>query len=429
MSAETKPLGFWSCWSLSVGTMIGSGIFMLPAVLAPYGALSFGGWLISAAGTILLALVIGRLAARTHKSGGPYVYVRDAFGDFPGFLMAWGYWASYWIAVPTIAIAFVGYLTVFIPGLSANPFAQALIALALLWGVTLINIRGLREASSVQIVMTMLKIAPLILIAGFALFAGQSSNLPPFNPSGEPIFAVLAATTLITSWAFAGFEAGCIPAGAVRDCQRIVPRAIIAGTISVALIYLASTFAVMTLLPPETLAASTAPFADAARGLGAWGPSVIAAGALISTAGALNGTIFATGQIPMAVAMDKLAPRALAGVNSGGAPTTALIVGATLGSVLLALNYTRGLVGAFTFLIMLSTLAVLVPLLVCVIADLRHSWKSARGWAAVALLAGLFTIFAIVGSGLEIIGWTILLFAAGAPLYWLNRRRLAVPAS
>lgn len=429
MSADAKPLGFWTCWSLSVGIMIGSGVFMLPAVLAPYGGLSFGGWIISALGTIFLALIIGRLAARTHQSGGPYVYVREAFGDFPGFMMAWGYWCSYWIAVPTVAIAFVGYLTIFAPSLSGNGLAQALTALALIWTFTLINIRGLREASGVQILMTILKIIPLILVTIFAAFAGQSVNLPASNPSGGSLFAVLAATTLITSWAFAGFEAGCLPAGAVRECQRVVPRAIVFGTITVALIYLASSFAVMLLVPAETLAVSTAPFAEAARGLGAWGPVLVAAGALISTAGSLNGSIFAGAQIPMAVARDNLAPRILAQTNAGGAPTAALLAGATLGSILLTLNYTRGLVGAFTFLIMLSTLAALVPLLLCVIADLRRSWTSARGWAAIAVLGGLYTIFAIIGSGLEIIGWTIVLFAAGAPLYWFNRRSIAAPAS
>src|SRR5262245_51535700 len=103
MSQETKPLGFWSCWSLTVGVMIGSGIFLLPTTLAPFGLISFGGWLLTGAGAILIALTMARLAARTTRTGGLYAYVHDAFGDMFGFINAWGYWASYWTGVPAIA--------------------------------------------------------------------------------------------------------------------------------------------------------------------------------------------------------------------------------------------------------------------------------------------------------------------------------------
>ena len=116
--STTKPLGFWSCWSLVVGCMIGSGVFMLPTLLAPYGLLSFGGWIVAGTGSIALALVFGRLASRTTCNGGPYAYARQAFGDFTGFLMAWVYWLSFWIGIPVVAIAFVGYLGVFVPALN-----------------------------------------------------------------------------------------------------------------------------------------------------------------------------------------------------------------------------------------------------------------------------------------------------------------------
>lgn len=426
-AAPPKPLGFWTCWSLTVGVMIGSGVFMLPAVLARYGLVSFGGWLISGAGSILLALALGRLAARTPRSGGPYAYVRAAFGDFAGFLMGWGHWASYWIAIPTVAIAFVGYLTVFAPALSANPLAQMLVALALIWTLTLVNVRGLRESGLLQLAMTLLKLVPLLVVIALGAAVGEASNFPAFNPEGAPILATLAATTLITSWAFSGFEAGCTPASEVKNAERCVPQAIVSGTITVTLIYLAATAAVMSLAPAETLAASTSPFADAARRLGAWGPGFIAAGALVATAGALNGTIFVTGQIPMAAALDKLAPPALARTGAGGSPYVSLLLGATLGSILLAMNYARGLVDAFTFLLMMSTLSTLLPLLICMIAELRHSWRSARGWAAVALLGALYAAFSALGAGIEIIAWSLALLAAGVPFYLLQRRKLSAP--
>jgi APA family basic amino acid/polyamine antiporter len=179
----------------------------------------------------------------------------------------------------------------------------------------------------------------------------------------------------------------------------------------------------MLLVPQAVLTASTSPFADAARGLGAWGPAFIACGALIATAGTANGLIFCAGQLPMAAALDKLAPRFLARTDKGGAPYAALLVSSALASILLVTNYSRGLIGAFTFLIVLSTLGTLVPYLLSAAAELRHSWRSARGWAGVALLAVMFSAFAIIGSGLEALIWGTLMFASGAPLYYLIRQR------
>lgn len=431
MSEQTsdKQLGFWACWALVVGTMIGSGIFMLPTVLAPYGLLGLGGLGIAAIGAIMLALSFARLAARTSKSGGPYVYTREAFGDFVGFVMGWAYWVSYWTAIPVVAVAFVGYLGVFAPAIGANAVAQAAIALALIWTLTLISIRGLREASFVQIVMTFLKIAPLLAIAfaGFAL--GAPANLPDANPRGVPILSALAATALLTLWPFTGFETGTVPAGNVRDCRRTVPRALVVGMLTVAAIYLAATIAAMLLTPAATLTASTAPFADAARALGPWGPSLVAAGAMIATAGTLNGIIFTCGQMPMAMALDRLAPAPLATTNKGGAPYWSLLASALLGSLLLLANYSRGLVGAYTFLLMMSTATTLLPYFVTALAELKHSWRKARAWAAVAGLGCAYTVFALIGSGLEVLAWGLVLTLAGAPLYFLMRSRPAAPAS
>jgi APA family basic amino acid/polyamine antiporter len=424
-ASRAKPLGFWACWALTVGTMIGSGIFSLPAVLAPHGLLSFGGWVLSALGSICLALALGRLAARTTRSGGPFVYARDTFGDLTGFLTGWGHWASFWIAIPAVAVAFVGYVPVFFPALVNNMLAQGLVALALIWFVTLINVRGLREAGATQLVMTLLKIVPILLVTGLGFVTGSAANLPAINPAGAAVLPTLAACVMLTTWAFSGLEAGCMAAGQVEAPERTIPRAVVLGTITVAVIYIAATAAIMLLLPPETLAKSTSPFADAAVGLGAWGPPLVAAGALIATAGALNGVVFVAGQIPMAVAVDGLAPRTFAQMNRGGSPAFALIVSAVLGSLLLAANYTRGLIGAFTFLLTMSILAQLVPMLVSSAAEFWRSRKASAGWATVALAAGGYTLVALIGSGWEAFAWGALLVLAGLPFYYIGRARAA----
>ncbi len=392
--------------------MIGSGIFLLPSVLAPYGLISFGGWALTGTGSICLALVIARLSSRTSRSGGVYTYARDAFGDLPGFLIAWGYWAAYWIAMPAMAIAFVGYLGVFLPELEDHPAWQAGVALGLIWTLTWINMRGVRDVGFVQLVMTLLKLLPLLLIIGLATLSGDRGHLPDLNPQGGSLPSLLATTALLTMWAFSGLEAGTMPAGDVEAPEKVIPRAIIAGTLTVICVYIASTLAVMLLVPADTLSTSTRPFADAAARLGEWGPAMIAIGAMVSTAGALNGTLFIAGQLPMAVALDGLAPRRFAKQNKGGTSSISLLASAGLASVLLLTNYAQGLVALFTFLITMSTLAILVPLIVSALAEFRYSWTRQKGWAGLAGLAMLYSVFTILGSGLQTLLWGLVLFAA-----------------
>jgi len=120
---KTATMGFWKCWAMSVGVMIGSGVFLLPSVLAPYGSASFLGWVLTSVGAILIALILGRLAGRTERSGGFYIYVQDVFGDLPGFLIAWGYWLAIVFAIAAISTAFAGYLGAFIPSVGQSKWA------------------------------------------------------------------------------------------------------------------------------------------------------------------------------------------------------------------------------------------------------------------------------------------------------------------
>jgi APA family basic amino acid/polyamine antiporter len=142
----------------------------------------------------------------------------------------------------------------------------------------------------------------------------------------------------------------------------------------------------------------------------------------------MNGNIFVTGQLSMAAALEGLAPKSLAGLNKAEAPWVSLVLGSVLASVLLLMNYSRGMVGAFTFLLLMTTLATLAPYLVCGLAELKHSWRSAKGWAAVALVAVVYSLFAIVGSGLEALLWLVVLTVVGVPVYYLVRRPVAVTA-
>lgn len=407
---------------MSAGVMIGSGVFLLPAVLAPYGSISFLGWLFTSAGAIVIALTLGRLAGRTDESGGFYVYVRDAFGALPGFIVGWSYWAATVFAVAAISVAFAGYLGALVPALAGDNVLQGAVAAIVIWLITGINIRGVSEAAATQLVMTILKIIPLLMIIALAAFAGDVRNVPAFNPQDLPPYQALAATALLTMWAFIGIEAGVVAAEDVQDAKRTIPRAIISATLSVAALYIAATAAVMFLLPPAQLAVSEAPFSDAATRLGAWGPPIIAIGALISTSGSLNGNVFITGQMPMAAARHGGAPQSLAFQNAGGAPSRALLLSSAFATALIVLNYADGLVAAFTFLISMSTLGTLLPYALSALAEIRQSRRVAKGWTTIALVALAYSIIAMAGAGASVLLWGVVLIAAGLPVYYLSRR-------
>jgi APA family basic amino acid/polyamine antiporter len=411
-----------------MGNMIGSGVFLLPASLAPYGGVSLIGWLVSATGAVLLALVFARLAGFNPVTGGPYAYTRQAYGDFAGFVVAWGYWISMWCTNAALAVAFVGYLGPFFPTLVQVPAAAAIVAIATVWLLTAVNIRAVRSAGQVQVVTTALKIIPLVVIGLAGILTLETSHFALAATDARGIASGVMTCATLTLWALLGLECATIPAGSTSDAARTIPRATVIGTVLTAIIYMASTIGVMGLLAPASLAQSTAPFADAARALaGNWTASLVAIGAAISCFGALNGWVLMVGQVPMAVAQDGLFPEIFARVSARGTPALGMIIAGSLSTGLIAMNYSRGLVDLFTFIILLATLSTLVPYSFCSLAGfiLRRRtpalrWSSAAAWTA--SLAFAYSIFAFGGAGAETVYYGFLLLMAGIPVYvWCAR--------
>ncbi|HUF50677.1 MAG TPA: amino acid permease, partial [Longimicrobiales bacterium] len=361
-ASPRRKLGLLMCTALVVGNMIGSGVFLLPASLARFGGISIVGWLVSAAGAICLALVFARLGHVLPRTGGPYAYARAGFGDFGGFLVAWAYWISMWTTNAALSVAFVSYMTVFVPSFNDVPVLGGSAALAAIWLLTAVNVIGVRPAGFVTLVTTVLKLLPLVAITIIGLFFFDGTHFRPFNASGGGAFPAISATVTLTLWAFLGLESGTVPAGEVVDPERTIPRATIVGTLIATTVYILGTVAVMGLIEPAQLVSSTAPFADAARLiLGPWGAYLVAAGAAISCFGALNGWILLSGQLPLAAARDGVLPAPLARLGPRGTPVFGIVLSSVISSALVALNYTRGLVDAFTFMILLATLATLIP--------------------------------------------------------------------
>jgi APA family basic amino acid/polyamine antiporter len=424
-----RAIGLWTAVALVMGNMIGSGVFLLPASLAPYGGLALGGWALSTIGAVLLALVFAHLARFNPARGGMYAYTRQAFGDVPGFLVAWGYWISVWTADGALAIAFVGYLHPFIPSVVDNPAAAGLLAVAVVWLLTFVNIAGIRNAGRVQVVTTALKILPLVVIggAGFVYFNG--AHFAVAQTGAFPIAAGVTSCATLTLFALLGVECATIPAEDVEDPNRTIPRATIVGTLLTAAIYVVSTVGLMSLVAPDALSQSTAPFADAARILGGDRfAALIAVGAAISCFGALNGWILIVGQVPLAAARDGLFPAIFGRMSSRDTPAAGMVIGAILTTGLIALNFSRGLVQLYTFIILLATLSTLVPYAFCSLAAFLISRRDPRarlsaGAKAVCAGAFAYSIWAIVGAGLQVVVWGALLLAAGLPVYMFVKRR------
>lgn len=404
-----------------MGNMIGSGVFLLPASLAPFGGLAFGGWLISATGAVALALVFARLARENPAAGGIYAYSRAAFGDLAGFLVGWGYWTAVWAGCAALAIALVGYLDPIVPSVVRNPISAAAVAIGAVWLLTFINLRGVATAGKLQVVTTAIKVLPLLVIgiAGLAVLNPANFALPAPATNGPGVFGTLMAAASLTLWALLGLETATIPADAVEAPDRTIPRATVTGTVLAAAIYIISTGGVMGALGPEALAHTTAPFADAARRFfGDTGAIIVAIGGVISCFGALNGWILIQGQLPAPVARDGLFPKIFGRVNERGVPVFPLILGSVLSSVLIAANSSRGLVSLFTFVIQLSTLSTLVPYVFCSLAAFMRGQRSMAG-----VIAFLFSMFAIAGAGPEVVYYGFLLLLAGLPMYvWVKRR-------
>lgn len=422
-----RVLGFTSAVAIVMGNMIGSGVFLLPASLAGYRGLSLAGWLLSSAGAVMLALVFARLARQLPAAGGLYAYTREAFGPAVAFIVAWGYWLSSTATLSALAVAFVGYLDPFIPSIVRAPAAAAALAVATIWVLVGVNVVGVREAGRLQVATLILKLLPLVLVGVGGLFYFEPASFTMPAAGDTSTAGQIIATMTLTLWAFLGLETATIPAGSVKDPARTIPRATVVGTVAAAVIYIVATVGVMSLVPVDTLGTSTAPFADGAGVLfGSGAAQLVALGAAISCFGALNGWTLVTGQLPMAAAADGLFPAVFARMSRRGTPAVSMVIAGVLASALVAMNYSRGLVDLFTFIILLSTLSTLIPYVFCSLAVwlMPGQPRLATSGAIVSALAFAYSMFAIYGAGQDTVFYGFLLMLAGLPVYvWMQYRR------
>jgi APA family basic amino acid/polyamine antiporter len=433
VSSTARPplLGFWMCVALVVGNSIGSGVFLLPASLAPFGLNSVIAWGFTACGALLLAVVFARLSQAYPAAGGPYAYVELAFGPFTAFIVAWGYWISIWVGNVAIATGAVSYLTPLLPWIATTPGASAAVTLGFLWLLTFVNWYGIQASGWVQSVTTVLKVVPLTAVAVLGVFSIRSSDWTAAAGVPLSLSGTTAAATL-TLWALLGLESATIPADKVRDPSRTIPRATLLGTLITAVICILACTTVLLLVPHSTLAHSNAPFVDLAKLV--WGDSagkVLAVFAFISGFGALNGWILLQGELPHAMAKHGVFPRIFGRDSTRGTPGFALFFSSSLVTLLILINLQKSMVKIFTFMVLLSTTACLVLYALCSLALLRLQWTgrlsgARRGTAALAVigvLATAYSLWAIIGAGAEAVALGALLLMLGAPFYFLVREK------
>lgn len=421
---KPQTIGIWMTTALVVGTIIGSGIFMLPVSLAPLGHNVLIGWLISGVGVLCIVFAMARLSRLSGE--GIQANIEREFSPTVAFLVAWAFWVSNWVAQASVAVGAASALSFAGPRFGGqNLIVPVAIGFVIL--LTAVNAIGVRAAGGFSLVTVAIKLLPLLAVIWLFLERGASGAAYEPLPLMPVTLANVAAATALTFFALTGFECATTPVGKVRDPGRTIPRALLGGTAFVVVLYLLAGTGIQMLLPADVVAASPAPFADALGSRWGQGAATFAALAIaIAAIGCLNGLILATGELGYAMALRGDLPDIMAKTRGTNTPVVAQVVGSGLTILLLLANSNRATANLFTFIILLSTAAVIVVYFTTALA----AWKlSPKPVARAAIATGLlFMVFAIYGIGLEAGLWCILLLAVGmvirVAMHRINSRAL-----
>jgi basic amino acid/polyamine antiporter, APA family len=445
-AASDKRFGVTTATALVVGSIIGVGIFNLPTSLSSYGPITLASMGLTTVGALALAILFAGLSRRLPAEGGPYAYARAAFGNKLGFANAWSYWITAWAGNAAIAVGWVLYVEEFVNTGHRRGFS-ILLVLAGLWLPALINLTGLRNMGAAQVGTTILKFAAVLFMATVGLFFIDTANFTPWNVSGGSAVSAIGGGMAIALFSYLGIETASVAAGKVRDPDRNIPRSTVLGTVATAIVYMLSLTAVFGILSNTQLAASTAPFSDAANVMfgGAWAGDVMSVAVIISGLGALVGWTLICAEMPLAAAKDGLFPERFRRLNRAGMPAFGIIASTALASIAMLVNY-LGSDGAtvFTTLILMTGITAAIPYAFSALAQMKWRWIDHRELATprfvrdmiVAALAGVFSVLFIWYSrntGHDaFVYWAPFLMAGaalllGIPVYRRQRGRMTEP--
>ncbi len=412
LKREINQLGFAA---ITLNGVIGGGLFALPAVAAAQAGW-FSPWLFLLCGALFMSIVFcfARLARLFVHTGGPSVYVSESFGPWLGFQTGWLLYLGRITAMAANSNLMATYLSWFVPAL-AQPLWHALIMLLAIGGLTLVNVRGVKQGLATVLVLTVLKLLPiaLLLMVGISALSPelwQSATPPPLASFGESL--------LVLFYAFVGFESGAVNAGEGKAPQRDIPRALVRTVLLTALMYFWVQWLAVSVLP--TLATSAQPLADVAQiVLGGWGASLIAFTAIVSIFGNLSSVMVAAPRMSFALARDRCLPHWFAAIHPRFATPANSVWIVGLVSLLLALS------NSFVYLAVMSTLVRLVGYALCAasvpVLERRTEPLTWSAWLSPAIALLLCLLLMSFASWQA---WTMLagFVGVGSLLFWLTRR-------
>ncbi len=388
----------WDLVGVVINSMIGAGIFVLPArafgLINTYSLIAF---IICAAVVALIILCFAEVGSRFSATGGPYLYAREAFGPAVGFQVGWMNWLARITAYATNCNLLIIYLAFFIPA-AGSGIPRAILITSITLVLTVINYIGVRDAAITSNFFTIAKLLPLFFFISTGLFFLTPEN---FALGDHPAFGSFSTAVLLLVYAFTGFENASVPAGEVVNPRRNLPLAILISMGIVAVVYILIQAVSIGTLP--NLGDTDRPLAEAAsRFLGPAGASIIAAGAIISILGNLNVAILTSPRIPFAMSSHHELPQALSAVHHRfRTPHVAILITATL---MLALTLSSTLIYALT----VSTIArLLAYTATCVALPVLRSQESAPsalfrlpGGVVISMVAVLLCVWLLANATL-----------------------------
>ncbi len=447
----SRDLGVRHAAAIVVGTIIGSGIFLVPAEMMQAvgsAALVYVAWIVGGILSLAGAITYAELGAMKPQAGGEYVYIRDAYGPTPAFLYAWTWFA---IAKPasiaTLTTGLVRILGTF-PALDFLNHAAItrplpisygqLVAIAAAALMTGLNYIGIKRAGDFQVVFTALKIVIIVIIAlvAFTASSGTWHNFATTFSGARGGFAGFMAALIAALWAYDGWNDLNMVSGEIHDPGRAIPIALIVGVAVVAALYMLTNAAVQYVLPAASIAASQRPASDAtAIAVGVWGAAIVSAGMALSILVSLNGTVMSGARVPFAMSRDGYFFKAMAEVHPRyHTPSVALIVQLALAVALLLFA------GSFR---QLFSLAIFAEWLFYMIAAstvfvLRRKEPDAerpyRTWGypvvpALFILAAAVLLYYTFTENIRNSAWGVFVILAGLPVYWWFARKKRLAAS
>jgi len=434
---KAQTLGLTSATGLVIGSIVGTGIFTAPAVIAGAGTMGIVVLGVIAVGALLLAVLFGQLTKRIPNSdGGLYAYSRHEFGDFAGYLVGWCYWVQAWAGNAAIVSSWVFYVDALFGFNHITGLENWGIAMVGLWVPAVVNLVGIRQMAWFQNVTVVLKFLPLLFVAIVGWFFVDRANFGPFNASGGSLYSGIGIAAGVALFSFIGVEAAAMTAKRVKHPRVNVGRASLLGTGLSAILYVLVTAAVMGLVPHHALVNNGSPFVNAFQSIfngAGWSGKFIAAIAVVSGIGALNGWTLIVTETSRAIAQDDLFPRPFAWTDRKGTAWFGIVVGTALPSLLMLWRYTTtsGLT-VFTYLVDLTVVTVAIPYFFSALAQLTYlvgRRRKVQGWQlardlAVAGASVLFSMWVTFASGYQVVYQALVVILAGLVLYaFLNARR------